>query len=323
MSGLSRNAKGRIRPLHRTAAPIRKDLLLYLMVVPGVLFFLIFRYGPMYGLLLAFKDYNIYKGFAQSEWVGLANFVKLFDMYGFQRALENTLIISFAKIVFGFPFPIVFAILLNEVNRGKLKKFIQTSVCLPNFISWIVVQGLLFAMLSPHSGAIRDLANVVGYKGEILNILVSKEHFRSLIVVSDIWKQFGYNAIIFIATISSIDTQLYEAAIVDGAGKLQQIWYITLPGLQATIVIMFILRVGNVLDAGFDQIFALYNPMVYEVSEILDTFIYKIGIEKYNFSISTTAGLFKSLIGLGTVLIANHLANLVDPDSALIQKGGR
>lgn len=297
---------------------IKKDRLLYLMAVPGILYFVIFRYLPMFGISIAFMDYNVYKGFEGSTWTGLANFQRLFGMYGFQEAFHNTLIISFAKIIFGFPAPILFAILLNEAGNKYYRKTVQTIVCLPNFISWIVVQGLLFALFSPSTGALQSVLDMFGYQGATINLLASKEHFRTLIVVSDIWKTFGYSSILYTATISTIDQQLYEAAQIDGAGRLRQLWHITLSGLRSTIVIMLILRVGSVLDAGFDQIFAIYNPMVYEVSEILDTYVYKMGINQRDFSIATAAGLVKSVVGLVMVLLTNWAVRRIDPDSALI-----
>ena len=272
----------------------------------------------MYGLTIAFKKYNIYKGFAASKWIGWENFEKLFSMYGFTDALRNTIVISLKKIIFGFPVPIIFAIALNEVRYMKFKKTIQTVVCLPHFISWIVVQGLLFTMFSASSGALKNIMVLFGEEGKALNLLASKEHFQGLIVVSDIWKEFGYGSILYFATLAGIDPQLYEAASIDGAGKLRQIWHITLPCLRSTILIMLIMRLGNILNAGFDQIFAISNPMVSEVAEILDTYVYKLGITKQDFSRSTAAGLFKSVIGLIAVLSTNAIVKKIDPENALM-----
>lgn len=297
---------------------IRKDKMLYMMVLPGILYFLLFHYVPMYGLTIAFKKYNIYKGFAASKWIGWENFEKLFSMYGFTDALRNTIVISLKKIIFGFPVPIIFAIALNEVRHMKFKKTIQTVVCLPHFISWIVVQGLLFTMFSASSGALKNIMVLFGEEGKALNLLASKEHFQGLIVVSDIWKEFGYGSILYFATLAGIDPQLYEAASIDGAGKLRQIWHITLPCLRSTILIMLIMRLGNILNAGFDQIFAISNPMVSEVAEILDTYVYKLGITKQDFSRSTAAGLFKSVIGLIAVLSTNAIVKKIDPENALM-----
>ena len=297
---------------------IRKDKMLYMMVLPGILYFLLFHYVPMYGLTIAFKKYNIYKGFAASKWIGWENFEKLFSMYGFTDALRNTIVISLKKIIFGFPVPIIFAIALNEVRYMKFKKTIQTVVCLPHFISWIVVQGLLFTMFSASSGALKNIMVLFGEEGKALNLLASKEHFQGLIVVSDIWKEFGYGSILYFATLAGIDPQLYEAASIDGAGKLRQIWHITLPCLRSTILIMLIMRLGNILNAGFDQIFAISNPMVSEVAEILDTYVYKLGITKQDFSRSTAAGLFKSVNGLIAVLSTNAIVKKIDPENALM-----
>ena len=299
-------------------AAIRKDKLLYFMAIPGIIYFILFHYVPMAGLYMAFVKYNIYKGFAASPFVGFANFEKLFNMYGFPEALRNTMVISFMKILIGFPLPIIFAIALNEINNKYFKKITQTVVCLPHFISWIVVQGLLYTLFSSSTGVIVDLARIVGYEGKIVNLLASKEHFQGLIVVSDIWKTFGYGSILYIATITSIDQELYEAAKIDGAGKLKQIWHVTLPGLRSTIVIMLIMRVGNILNAGFDQIYAISNDMVTEVAEILDTFVFKLGITRQDFSRATAAGMFKSVIGLVMVLITNAIVRKIDSDSALI-----
>ena len=291
-------------------AAIRKDKLLYFMAIPGIAYFILFHYVPMAGLYMAFIKYNIYKGFAASPWVGLANFEKLFNMYGFPEAFKNTLTISAMKILIGFPLPIIFAIALNEISNKYFKKTVQTVVCLPHFISWIVVHA--------NNGVIVDICRLFGYEGKVINLLASKQYFQGLIVVSDIWKTFGYGSILYIATITSIDQELYEAAKIDGAGKLKQIWHVTLPGLRSTIVIMLIMRVGNILNAGFDQIYAISNDMVTEVAEILDTFVYKLGITRQDFSRATAAGMFKSVIGLVMVLITNWIVSKIDKDSALI-----
>jgi putative aldouronate transport system permease protein len=294
------------------------DRWLYALAVPGLLFFLVFRYVPMYGVTIAFKNYSIYKGYAASEWVGLQNFVRLFSMFGFQRALRNTIIISLLKLLFGFPAPIVLAILLNEVVHLRYKKLVQTTLFLPHFISWVIVAGLFYGLLSPHAGAIRALAESVGYEGEIVNLMGSKRYFRGVLVVSGIWHNAGYGAIIYIATIATIDTQLYEAATVDGANRWRQLWHITLPGLRTTIVLLLILRIGRLLNVEFEQVFAMYNPLVYEVSEILETYVYKLGIFEAKYSLATATGFFKSIIGLILVFAMNALAKRIDEESGLI-----
>jgi putative aldouronate transport system permease protein len=297
---------------------MKKDKLLYMMAIPGILFFIVFHYVPMYGILLAFKKYNIYQGFVASPWVGFDNFVKLFGMYGFDRALRNTIIISLYQLVFAFPVPIVLAIMLNEVRGSMYKKFVQTTIYLPHFVSWVIIAGIMFALLSPTTGVIRTVAEWFGYEGAVINLLASKEYFRSLLVLSNIWKEAGFGTILYLATIVTIDQQLYEAAKVDGAKKWQQIWHITLPGLRTTIVILLIFRVGHILNAGLDQVFALYNPQVFEVSEILDTYIYKLAFDEAKYDLATASGVFKSVIGLALVFITNYFAKKIDSESGLI-----
>ncbi|MBD0379800.1 ABC transporter permease [Paenibacillus sedimenti] len=303
--------------MNKTWTVIKKDKLLYLLAVPGILYFLIFDYIPMYGVLIAFKHYTIYEGFFGSEWVGFENFEKLFSTYGFTRALKNTVIISIYQLVFAFPVPIILSLLLNEVRHALYQRFVQTTIYLPHFVSWIIIGGILFAILSPSTGVIGELARAFGYEGTVTNLLSSKEYFRGLLVVSNIWKEAGFGTVLYLATIATIDPHQYEAAKVDGAGKLRQIWHITLPGLRTTIVILLIFRMGQILNAGLEQIFALYNPLVYEVSEILDTYIYKLAFEDAKFSLSTAAGLFKAAIAFVLVLVTNYIAKKIDNESGL------
>ncbi|ULL16770.1 sugar ABC transporter permease [Paenibacillus sp. H1-7] len=297
---------------------LRKDKLIYLMAVPGILFFIVFHYVPLYGILIAFKKYNLYQGFSGSPWVGLDNFTKLFAMSGFTRALKNTIVISAYQLIFAFPAPIILALILNEVKNVLYKRFVQTVIYLPHFVSWVVIAGILYAFFSPSTGVIREIASLFGYEGAVINFLSSKEYFRGLLVVSNIWKEAGFGTVLYLATITAIDPQLYEAAKVDGARKLRQIWHITLPGLRTTIVILLILRVGQILSAGLDQVYALYNPQVYEVAEILDTFVYKLAFEEAKYDLSTATGVFKSIIGLILVLATNYIAKKIDRDSGLI-----
>ncbi|WP_239625116.1 ABC transporter permease subunit [Paenibacillus sp. H1-7] len=292
--------------------------MIYLMAVPGILFFIVFHYVPLYGILIAFKKYNLYQGFSGSPWVGLDNFTKLFAMSGFTRALKNTIVISAYQLIFAFPAPIILALILNEVKNVLYKRFVQTVIYLPHFVSWVVIAGILYAFFSPSTGVIREIASLFGYEGAVINFLSSKEYFRGLLVVSNIWKEAGFGTVLYLATITAIDPQLYEAAKVDGARKLRQIWHITLPGLRTTIVILLILRVGQILSAGLDQVYALYNPQVYEVAEILDTFVYKLAFEEAKYDLSTATGVFKSIIGLILVLATNYIAKKIDRDSGLI-----
>lgn len=296
---------------------IRRDKLLYLLLVPGIAYYVIFHYVPMYGVVIAFQKYSIFKGFRASPWVGLANFTQLFSMFGFTRALQNTVILSLLKLCFGFPVPIIVALLLNEVTHLGYKKVVQTAVFLPHFISWIVIAALLYTLLSPSVGILPGVLSALGYDGPIVNLMGSKQHFRQLLVATHVWKEAGFGSIVYIAAISGLDPELYDAASVDGAGKWRKLWHVTLAGIRTTIVMLLILRLGQLLNAGFEQVFALYNPLVYEVSEILDTYVYKIGIVEAQFSLATATGLFKSAIGLCLVFIANLLSRRIDPESAL------
>lgn len=297
---------------------VRKDYLLYLMILPGLAYIIIFKYIPMYGVTIAFKDYKVTSGFANAPWVGFDNFVKLFSRSGFIRALNNNILISIYKLIFGFPFPIILSLLINEVRKTKIKKFIQTTVILPNFISWVVIAGLLYALFSPNSGAIKGIMELFGYSGSIPNILTNKDTFRAVIVISHIWKGAGMGTIVYLAAISNIDQGLYEAATIDGAGRWKQLWHITLSSLRPTIVILLIFRVGEMMYAGFEQIFAISNDLVISVSDIIDTYVYTLGLEQRRFSLATAAGLFQSSTGMVLVLLTNYISKKIDPDTGIM-----
>ncbi len=296
---------------------LKQEYLLYLIMVPGLLYFVVFKYIPMYGVSIAFQDYNIFNP-SSSPWVGFAKFQELFAQVGFQRALINNIVISLQKLVVGFPIPIILSLMINEVGSRRYKKVIQTSVILPNFVSWVVINGLLFALFSPNMGGIKQIADLFGYTGELPNLLTSKESFQSVILWSHVWKNAGMGTIVYLAALMSIDTQLYEAASIDGAGKWKQLLHITLPGIRSTIIVLLMFRVGEVMNAGFDQIFAITNPIVNPVADIIDTFVYRLGMQNQQFSIATAAGLFKSVIGLLLVLGTNAIAKKIDPDSSMI-----
>ena len=297
---------------------VKKNWWLYVMLIPGVLYIIIFKYLPMYGVTIAFKNYSIFKGYAASPWVGLDNFEKLFSSAGFLNALRNNIVISLQKLVFGFPTPIILSLMINEVRKTRLKKAIQTSVILPNFVSWIVINGLLYALFSTSSGALIGIMRSFGYAGAAPNILGDKDHFQIVILVSYLWKSGGMGTIIYLAAIAGISPDLYEAAQIDGAGKLKQMWHITLASLRPTIVMLLIFRVGEMMYAGFDQIFAISNYLVVSVSEIIDTYVYKLGLQGRKFSEATAAGLFQSMIGLILVLAMNFIAKKIDPDSGIM-----
>ncbi|MNI11010.1 putative multiple-sugar transport system permease YteP [compost metagenome] len=285
---------------------LRKYWDLYLIMVPGIVYLIVFKYLPMWGIVIAFQNYSVFAGIRASEWVGIAHFQEMFTNPEFFRIFRNTLLISLYKLVWGFPGPIVLAILLNEVRRAWFKRSIQTLVYLPHFLSWVIIGGILINVLSPTEGIVNRIIQMFGL--EPVFFLADPGWFRSVLVVSDIWKEVGWGAIIYLAALAGIDPQQYEAAIMDGANKWRQIWHITLPALLGTIVILFVLRLGHVLDVGFEQIFVLYHPIVYEVSDVIETFVYRVGITQGQFSFSTAVGLFKSVIGLILVVAANRLA---------------
>ena len=302
----------------RLGRDLSRDKLLYLMLIPGLVYVLLFKYAPMYGVTIAFRNYNIFKGFADAPFVGLANFAKLFSRSAFTRALRNNILISILKLVCGFPFPIILSLMINELRGRKSRKFAQTLVILPNFVSWIVINGLLFAMFNTTGGAIPGLLRELGYTGTINNIMNQKESFLWVIIVSHVWKGAGMGTIVYLAAIVGIDQQLYEAAAIDGAGRFRQMWHITLSSLRPTIVILLIFRVGEMMYAGFDQIFAISNYLVISSADIIDTYAYTLGMEQQKFAEAAAAGLFQSVIGLVLVLVTNTVAKKLDPDSGIM-----
>ncbi len=303
------------RDLRRT---LRRDKLLYLMLIPGLVYVLMFKYAPMYGVTIAFRNYSVFKGFADAPFVGLANFAKLFSRSAFLRALKNNIAISLLKLVCGFPFPIILSLMINELRGRRTRKLAQTLVILPNFVSWIVINGILYAMFNTTGGAIPGLLRSLGYTGTINNIMSQKETFQWVIIVSHVWKGAGMGTIVYLAAIVGIDQQLYEAAAIDGAGRLRQMWHITLSSLRPTIVILLIFRVGEMMYAGFDQIFAISNYLVISKADIIDTYAYTLGMEQQKFAEAAAAGLFQSAIGLVLVLATNAVAKKLDPDSGIM-----
>lgn len=283
-----------------------RDKYLYLLLLPGMLFIVVFKYIPMYGLVIAFQEYNILQGVGGSDWVGLYQFEKLFTMLDFTSVFKNTLIISTLKLVWGFPAPIVLALLLNEVKQLVFQRFVQTVVYLPHFISWVIFSGIIIIFLNPVDGLVNQVMGWFG--GEPVDFLIEKSYFRSILVATDIYKEVGWGTIIYLAAISGINPQLYEAAIVDGAGRFRQMWNITLPSIRHVIVILFILSLGNILDAGFLQTLLLYNPLVMDVADIIDTYVYRKGIVDASYSLGAAAGVFKSVIALILVAASNQLA---------------
>lgn len=277
---------------------------LYLLFIPVAAWYLLFCYEPMTNITIAFKKFSVIRGIAGSPWVGWANFEQLFAALMFWRAFRNTLIISAQNLVFGFPAPIIFALLLNEITAPRFKKAVQTISYLPHFISWSVAGGLVYMLLSLNTGTINNVIKALG--GQPQNFIGMNAAFRKIVVISGIWKSLGWSAIVYLAAITGVDEQLYEAAYSDGAGRMSRLWHVTLPGIRSTISVMLILQVGNLLSVNFDQIYILLNEMVYETGETLDYYIYRVGLySTNNFSQATAVGLIKSLIGFVLVLSTN------------------
>lgn len=281
---------------------------LYLMLVPALLYYLIFCYFPMYGASIAFKDFNAMLGIIKSPWVGFDVFKELFQLDKFYSVFWNTIRISLVRLIFGFPFPIIVALMLNELRDGKFKRIVQTSIYIPNFISWVVVGGILTNLLSMDSGIINALIKALGF--EPIGFLTDERFFVPTMVVSMIWKTFGWNTIIYLAAMSSIDPQLYEAATVDGANRWQKLWNVTMPCIRSTIIVVLITRIGGLMQAGFEQIFVLYHPSVYGTADIIDTYVYRLGLQDGKFEMATAVGLFKSVVNFLLLIIANKAARM-------------
>ncbi|MGO4185723.1 protein lplB [Paenibacillus sp. FSL A5-0031] len=281
---------------------------LLIMMIPAVVYYILFHYLPMYGVLLAFKDFKITQGIIGSPWAGLHHFEKIMNDTYFYTVLKNTLIISLSKLVFGFPVPIIFALLLSEISNMKFKRLAQTVSYLPHFISWVVMAGIFFTLFSL-DGPINGIVKLLG--GDPMLFLADDRYFRTILVATSIFQGFGWGSIIYFAAISSIDPQLYEAAVLDGAGRFKRMFYISIPMLAPVIAIMLILSMSGILDAGFDQIFNMYNVKVYNVSDIIDTYVYRKGLIEMNYSYATAVGLFKSVVALILIVIVNKIVKWI------------
>ena len=290
----------------KTWKQIKADYDLYLMLLPVLVFFLLFRYVPMTGVLMAFQDYNIVGGLFNSPWAGLKHFREMFNSPAFFRVLSNTLIINFWKYLTYTPAPLILAVMINEVRHDRFKKTVQTITYFPNFISWIIVFGILMNLLNMQDGLINQVISALG--GKPVSFMISKKHFVGILVISDIWKYVGIDSIIYLSALTAIDPQLYESAVMDGAGKMRQIFNITLPCVSNTFFIMVILSLGRVLDAGHEQIIALYSQPVYDVADVLSTYTYRIGVTSMRYSYSSAVGLFSSVIGLIMISASNWLS---------------
>jgi putative aldouronate transport system permease protein len=283
-----------------------ENIPLLLMFIPVILFYLIFKYLPMFGLLIAFKDYSFAAGIVHSPWIGLGNFEVLFHQSQTLNMIRNTLWLSLLSLVFGFPVPIVLAIMLNEIRRLWFKRFVQTVVYLPHFLSWVVVGGVVLTLFSMESSTINHW--IEQQFGEPYPFLYKPASWIAIFIASGVWKEMGFNAIIYLAALSSIDPSLHEAAAIDGASKLKQIWHVTLPGIQTTIILLSILAVGKVMDVGFDPVYNLQNNGVSSVSEVISTYVYRVGVQQGQFSLTSAMGLFESVVAFILVLSANGLA---------------
>jgi putative aldouronate transport system permease protein len=284
---------------------IRKHWMLYLMILPGIAFYIVFKYVPLAGSVIAFQKYQIMRGIWESPWVGLDNFRFIFTYQDFYNVLRNTALLALYQLVFGFPAPIILAILFNEIRKALFKRVFQSMFYLPHFLSWVVVGGIVFELLS-----MQGVANTVrGWFGyEPILFMQQEGMFRSIVVISGIWKEVGWGTIIYLAALAGVDPHLYEAAVVDGANKWKQTLYITIPSLIPTIMVLFLLRIGNFLELGFDQVYNLLTPMTYSVGDIIETYVYRSGVLQGQYSVTTAIGLFQSVIGFALLWFFNKLA---------------
>lgn len=285
---------------------LKKHYVLYLMVLPGIIYFLIFKYAPMGGLVIAFQDYKPFMGILESEFVGFEHFIRLFTEDTFMMLMRNTLIISALMIIFSFPIPIILALLLNEVRFMPFKKTVQTIIYLPHFMSWVIVVSIFYVLLSIDGGSVNNL--IVAAGGDPIPFLTDSQWLRPMYIFQEVWKGAGWGTIVYLAAITSVDETLYEAARLDGAGRMRQTWHITLPAIRPTIVVMFILKIGDIMELGFEHMFLVMNSINREVAEIFDTYVYTAGIQNGQLSYSSAVGLFKGAVGLILVIMANKMA---------------
>ncbi|OXL83372.1 sugar ABC transporter permease [Paenibacillus sp. SSG-1] len=298
--------KGR---LNETLKHIRRDRELLLLFIPCILFYIIFRYGPLYGLIIAFKDYSVFSGVMGSDWVGLKHFVKFFSNQDFWMLFRNTLLLGFYTLIFGFPFPILLAILLNEVRTKWFKKSVQTLSYLPAFLSVVIISSMIIDFLSPTNGLLNQLLSAFGFEKKYF--LVDPGWFRPIYVISEIWGTIGYESIIYLAAIAGINPTLYEAARVDGASRFHMIRHITIPGLMPTMLIMFILKTGSMIRIGYEKVLLLYNPMTYNVADVFSTYVYRKGLLESNYSYAAAVGMFEALVAMTMLLGANAISRKI------------
>lgn len=283
-----------------------KNWQLFAIMLPAIIFYILFMYRPMWGLQIAFKDYKIFIGPAGSKWVGFQHFIKFIESPFFWRNLRNTLLINFYGLLFGFPVPIILAIMLNEVKSTKFKRTIQTMTYLPHFISIVVIAGIVVNFLSPSSGLVNLIIERLG--GQKINFLVIPEYFRTIFISMNIWKESGFSAVVYLAALSGIDPNLYEAAYVDGANKLKRIWHVTLPGIMPTITVLLVLKIGSMLSVGYEAIILLYQPATFETSDVISTYVYRMGLENAQYDYAAAVGLFNGIVSVLLVIFANRIS---------------
>lgn len=278
----------------------------YIMLIPGILFFLVFCYGPMYGLVIAFQDYYPLKGISGSKFVGMKHFIKLFSDPFFLSVLKNTIVISIYKLLVCFPAPIILCLALNEIKNARFKKVAQSISYLPHFVSWVVVSGIIIEFLSPSRGPINILLQNLGF--ESIFFVAEPKYFRGVLVMSDLWKSIGWGSIVYLAAVTGVDPALYEAAEMDGAGRIKKILHITLPTLAPIITVMLIMQSGKILNDSFEQVYNFLTPTTYSVGDVISTFVYRMGIQKMQYSFTTAVDLFKNIISFGLVVLTNYVA---------------
>jgi putative aldouronate transport system permease protein len=304
-----RLSKGIVKSSH-SRRRLKQNIPLLIMFVPVIAFFLIFKYIPILGNIIAFKDYNLMEGIWNSPWVGLKHFNALFTQPQTFTIIRNTVMLSLLSIFVSFPFPIIIAILLNEVRLMRFKRVVQTLIYLPHFFSWVIVGGIVVTIFSQQSGIVNKLVEMM--TGKTIAFLYQEHSWIAIFLGSGIWKEAGWGAIIYLATLTSIDPHLYEAANIDGATKWRQIWHVTLPGIRSTIILMFVLSMGNVMEVGFDHVYTLQNAAVSDVANVISTYIFVVGVQGGQFSLTTAMGLFESMVGFIFVVLANQIARKFD-----------
>lgn len=298
--------------LENLSYDIKNNKILLLMTLPGLIWLFIFKYVPMYGVLIAFKKYSLFQGFSKSPWVGLRYFNQFFNDPYFFRLIKNTFLLGFYNLLWSFPAPIILALLLNELKAEKFKKFTQTVTYMPYFISTVIIVGILKSMMAS-DGVVNQIIQMFG--GASIAFFNNPSYFRTMYIASDIWAGVGYGSIIYLAAMTGIDPELYEASKIDGASRLQNIFYITLPSIIPTITVLLIMRIGAVLSVGFEKVFLMYSPAIYSTADVLSTYVYRFGIQESNFSYATAVGLFNSLVSLVLLVSANYFSKKVLKES--------